>query len=358
MKSQQTSTTFIQEVEQATELMVKAYESQKPEEKAEAAKTRSLTPTVRSAAKEVDHLMKLSAEFISEMLDIPIELIVNQSSSGSGFIGFLNKINRALRERKYKRKIKKDPLSTRIVSEGDSWFQYPIYIKDIIDWLIKEDSFAINSLGAGGDWLYNILTQREYFKALETSGNPKFLLISGGGNDLLQSGRIAHLLNPYSRQAEVNPLLYLNDDFFSLIKLLRFLYTHLFMELDALYPNLKIISHGYDYAFPSDKIGFHPIEAILRLITGNGQWLKRPMESVGIKNSETQHQIVKHLIDNFNQMHSEVAATFKNVYYINLRGFAHERDYWHDEIHPDSQRFRQMARAYQAKIKALTDWGD
>ncbi len=358
MESQQTKSSFIQEIEQATEKMVNAYRGQKPEEKEEAARTRSLTPSVRAVTREVDHLMKLSADYISNVLQIPMELIINKASTDSGIIGLLNKLNRTLRERRYERKIRKDPGSIRIVSEGDSWFQYPIYVKDIIDWLFKDDHFAVNSLGAGGDWIYNILTQREYIKALQEAGDPDFLLISGGGNDLLQDGRIANLLEDYSRQAEANPALYLNDDFFSLIKLLHFLYTHLYMELDAAFPDLKIISHGYDYAYPSDKIGLHPIEAILRLVTGNGQWLKEPMERKGIKNEETQHTIVKLLIDHFNKMHQDLSSTFRNVYYIDLRGFADKPGSWHDEIHPDSKHFKLMARAYKSKIKTLTDWGD
>jgi len=352
----QPSQSFMQEIEAATEQMIAVHRREASTEKAAVETTRSLTPSVETATVEVEHLVKLSAEHISEMLNIPIELILSGEDTSQGVLGFLNGISRFLRDRKFEKKVKRNPRSVRVVSEGDSWFQYPIFIKDIIDWLNRDEVLAIQSLGAGGDWIYNILTQREYIKALQKADNPEFFLISGGGNDLLENGRIANLVLPHSRQREANPATYIKQDFYDLIKLLKFLYAHLYMELDSLFPQLSIISHGYDYPFPSDKIGLQPIKALLRIITGNGQWITRPLSNMGIKEVATQRQIIKIMIDAYNEMHQKLSLDFKNVYYLDLRGIADDESDWHDEIHPNAQHFKRMSRKFEAKIKSLTDW--
>ena len=41
-----------------------------------------------------------------------------------------------------------------VISEGDSWFQYPVFLKDVIDHLYE--NYAILSLGAAGDLLKNM----------------------------------------------------------------------------------------------------------------------------------------------------------------------------------------------------------
>ena len=44
--------------------------------------------------------------------------------------------------------------SLRFVAEGDSWFHYPIVLRDTLDWL--SDDYAIFDLAAAGDTLENM----------------------------------------------------------------------------------------------------------------------------------------------------------------------------------------------------------
>ena len=302
-------------------------------------------------------LVDLSPQFIANTLEIDMDMVHNRAAADVGPIGFLNKYARINRERQYKRKIQKNPDILRIVSEGDSWFQFPIYVKDIIDWLNKDKSIALYSLGAGGDWIYNILHQKEYTKALEKAEKAGFFLISGGGNDLLQDSRLTQLVHPFNPEFERKPELYVKEGFGQLVSLFEFLYIHLYVDLEKRFPDLKILCHGYDYAYPTDSIGLHPVKGILRWLGGNGQWLKKPfVDELGIKNPATQHQIVKLVINRINTMHERLAGLFKNVYYVDLRGLAPEPGDWHDEIHPSSQNFKVMADRYLGKIKSLTDW--
>ena len=68
--------------------------------------------------------------------------------------------------------------------EGDSWFNYPIILTDIIDRIGMDPDLAVYSIASGGDWLLNMLHAREYVEELSVS-HPDWFLISGGGNDLV-----------------------------------------------------------------------------------------------------------------------------------------------------------------------------
>lgn len=54
-----------------------------------------------------------------------------------------------------------------ILAEGDSWFVYPLIIKDILNHLIREDNYAIFSIAYGGDWLANIIKEETYLDEYE-----------------------------------------------------------------------------------------------------------------------------------------------------------------------------------------------
>jgi len=69
-----------------------------------------------------------------------------------------------------------------VVSKGDSWFQYPFLLKDVIDQLF--DDYAIYSLGGAGVLVSEMLDQDEIGDAIDRE-NPDLLFLSGRGNDLL-----------------------------------------------------------------------------------------------------------------------------------------------------------------------------
>ena len=72
-----------------------------------------------------------------------------------------------------------------LVSEGDSWFQFPLLVREIIDQL--EDEYLIWSVGAAGDTAENIVYGRaEYLKALnKQKDDVRGFLFSAAGNDII-----------------------------------------------------------------------------------------------------------------------------------------------------------------------------
>src|SRR5690606_13444516 len=116
--------------------------------------------------------------------------IINNSDADAGYIGKLNRKSQKKRDRKFWKKIKTGKVDKVILAEGDSWFEYPRFITDVIDHLNKRNDYAIKSIAYGGDWLSNILLENEYIEELSLL-KPDVFLISGGGNDIVGGYRLA-----------------------------------------------------------------------------------------------------------------------------------------------------------------------
>ena len=81
-------------------------------------------------------------------------------------MNFANGIARMRRRIRFDRMLADGYKGPVLVSEGDSWFQYPIKLEDTIDHLYAK-GFAVRSLDAAGDTLENMLKDREYVDAIE-----------------------------------------------------------------------------------------------------------------------------------------------------------------------------------------------
>lgn len=127
--------------------------------------------------------------------------IVNATTAFDGFVGFLNKKSNNRSLRKYYRKTNSGftntelyPENKTVMIEGDSWFEYPLFLKEVTDQLEKDPNLAIYSLAAGGDWVANMIYGQE-FKAGYQTLNPDVFIMSGGGNDMLENAGIIRFVN-------------------------------------------------------------------------------------------------------------------------------------------------------------------
>ena len=125
---------------------------------------------------------------------------INEFTATQGTIGAFNKHSNKCPLRRFNRRIKKANQLKRkfnvgeemktIVSDGDSWFQFPSFITDITDHLshmktyylfveqkgktdsVKMHTYKIISLGLGGDWIQNMFAQdRLYTRIQEVSAH-------------------------------------------------------------------------------------------------------------------------------------------------------------------------------------------
>jgi len=110
---------------------------------------------------------------------------------GGVAMGLANWFMKRRRHRTYRRRIRDGWTKPRIVSEGDSWFQYPTSLQDIIDHLMKDH--LILSLGAAGDELSDMIRQNEILLNIDAE-DAKALVLSAGGNDLFDKGQLQHLV--------------------------------------------------------------------------------------------------------------------------------------------------------------------
>ncbi|WP_102107780.1 D-Ala-D-Ala carboxypeptidase family metallohydrolase [Oceaniglobus roseus] len=219
-----------------------------------------------------------------------------------------------------------------IVSEGDSWFQYPLLLKDTIDHL--SETYAILSLGAAGDLLQHMADQAEYIGALEETG-ARILLLSGGGNDLVAGGALAAHLEAFD--PDFGPEDYLLPSFDALVAGALEQYGRMFTQVRQRFPHVSILCHGYDYPVPNGD-----------------RWLGKPMESRGIRNKALQKHIAQVMMDRFNRGLRRAAGRHPHVTYIDCRGVVGDGR-WHDGLHPTNEGYRDVAAKFDREIRRLAN---
>ncbi len=319
-----------------------------------------------------EYLEKLSRR----IFDVNEGTILNGSESNSGLLGRLNRMSRARREKRYFKSINRGFRAKAgnkvILAEGDSWFEFPYFVTDIIDWLSKVGNYAIISRAGAGDWLSNMIWSGEYVESFPVH-TPDVFLISGGGNDLVGENRLTTMICKPGEGIELkddwfdqdptdDPDIkagrqYLTKDFYAFLNLIRLQYYIMFTNVAKKYEKTRIVTQGYDFAIPSAAIhwNFSP-QPILNRILGSGSWLRRSFMLKGIVEPEVQRTVVKAMIHEFNEMMVGIANAkcgdsyrFKNVHHIDCRGIV-DRHGWYDELHPKSHYFEKIARLYQRCI--------
>jgi hypothetical protein len=344
--------------------------------------------------------------------------IKNESRASKGILGFLNNESRSKRIKRFNKKLGSDfrdkkafPHNKVVLVEGDSWFEYPLFLKDITDNLMQQKNLAVYSLASGGDWVANMVSGAEYQNEY-LQIKPDIFILSGGGNDIVGDQGISHFVTnkPIAEDAPfmenyrkyvilrlnhqsvplcngnfcpieyslyqdsmlvflahvdtamlnkiVNGRRYLNKNFYRWLVTFKLEYKILLASLHKLdsihFDFMKIITQGYDYVLPSSQRDFG-----MRLITKNGHWLQKPFIKSGITDPATQESVIMAMIFDFNEMLIEIGKEYNNIYHVDVRGFTHfmeERDckekgdYWFDEMHPTSYIFAKIAAVYTAII--------
>ena len=242
------------------------------------------------------------------------------------------------RNHAYDSAVKATPDRPRLLSEGDSWFQHPT-IADIIDHVSK--FYPVHCLAAAGDTIRNWAREGKIFEAI-AEYQPSVLLLSGGGNDILGDSMVNFLADQYDDAPEGEKF----ERFFSQVFLpeldaIAEEYRTIFSFLDANYPQVQVLVHGYDYPrpLPSDST--------------KTSWLGKYLTQKKILRPKDRTAAVHYMMDQFNERLAKVAAEYPNqVHYINVRGVARD-DQWSDEIHPNADGFQDISQRFIIKINEL-----
>jgi len=270
--------------------------------------------------------------FNPETVDVG-DLVPGVRYRGSMFLKLFNNWARQKRQKSFHKKILNGYQGPIIVSEGDSWFQYPVILDDVIDCLSRE--FAVYSLGAAADTLQGMLKQNEFIDAIRDV-NADIFLLSGGGNDMFGKSR----LSSYVREFEpgLPPDQYLLPAFDGFLNDVMALYQQLLQRLRTDAPHVQVFCHAYDLAIPDGQ-----------------QWLGKPLAAKGIVDKQIQSRIVAQVFERFSDALQILVKRHENVHFVNTTGAVKNR--WHDELHPTNAGFKDVSSIFATAINELTASG-
>ena len=260
-------------------------------------------------------------------------------------LAVVNAAARRIQNRRYEQNQSRYKDRIRIVAEGDSWFQYPFILRDIIDYL--SGVYSVFSVAAAGATLADYLKNSTFTEAISRE-SPAFFLLSGGGNDLL--GKTFPLLIQAATAGDkIGPERYLSPAFATTLADIKGRYHRILDLVQQCTMPPKVIVHGYDYVIPSNADTSLP---------GKSSWMGEAMTACGITDPGERDTVAHYFIDAFNEQLQQVAAAYPNVSYIDLRGTVRRTnrlaDYWYDEIHPNDKGFLSISSKFVARINELS----
>jgi len=250
------------------------------------------------------------------------------------------------------------PNELTIVAEGDSWFDYP-YKKDIIDYMIKK-GYCIINFSKAGDTLENMIYGSDYDKkgdnvtpsgpiSLQQTLNaikdygPKFVLFSGGGNDIVGSEILGYLNHKHSKPASL-----INKTIFEARLDRMNVALKFFIEsVHATNNNCHILMDGYDYA----KINGKGYSFIFKNI--KGPWILPSMGKKAISKKNDQEDIIRYFVDEFNKMQIKLDNDYPYFHHIDLRNEFPNDNEWDNEIHLKNLGYKKVANIYHDKIVSI-----
>lgn len=254
-----------------------------------------------------------------------------------------------------------------LVAEGDSWFQFPILVDEILDHL--SDKYAILSLAAAGDTAENMVDGpeesggREYMINLRRQKeHVRAFLFSAAGNDIIgedpDTGKSAlfDIINEFDG-AQTGIDAFINDTVLNeRLDSLRQAYTRVITDVRAEpgLQNLPIVIHGYDYTFPYPHFENDPRNPIH---AANNEWLGEPLDqrhfpSTTQAQRDLRRDIVKRLIDHLYTMLNDLAQTHDQVWVVDCRGAMSEVTDWIDEIHGTDEGFAKVTARFRTTLDA------
>lgn len=277
---------------------------------------------------------------------------------GAMMMSWANGLSRLRRQEKFKARMALGDRRPVLVSEGDSWFQFPIMLADVIDDL--QDDFNIWSVDAAGDTLQNMVHDNaEYLAALRRNKDTvRAFLFSGGGNDIVGEGAhgepiITQILRRFEAGQPAEWYLdtqAVRDKF----RVIEECFRRVFDSVAREFPHLPVICHGYDYAIPGGAPGDKRRPAWAAV----DQWLGKPMrERLGIQDPALQQQIVHGLIDRLNELQRRLcgagdpATPYPNAWHVDVRGKVAGR--WADELHPTDAGFQAVAGLFGVALREV-----
>jgi hypothetical protein len=246
--------------------------------------------------------------------------------------------------------LKQFPQRLVMITEGDSWFSYPLNA-NIADHIEMMSDFSILRLEHNGDEARDILSAkskqldniRYYLKTYPVDA----VLVSAGGNDIIAE----ELKNFLNKKAQGNPwqsainlgvLTTVLDDIVAS-------YTRLLDARDKLRPKCVVFAHSYCYFQPSGRKARGPFGLL-----SSGPWMRPVLVKKGVDPDTEGRDLAKYLVDELHARLKALAAVRSRFVVVDHRATLPADDvHWADEIHPSGTGFRKLAEeCWRPALKA------
>ena len=244
------------------------------------------------------------------------------------------------REGVFAASVKQFPQRLVILTEGDSWFSYPL-TANLADYIEMMSDFSILRLEHNGDEARDILASgsgqlrklKDYLKRYPVD----VLLMSAGGNDLV-AAELSKVLDrktnglTWQSAVKLSKLTTVLDDIVAA-------YSRLLDARDALRPQCAIVAHSYCYFQPSGRKATGPF-GLLKA----GPWMRPVLVAKGIDPDTEGREVARYLIDELHARLMSLAAARPRFHVVDMRSaLPADHTHWADEIHPSGTGFRKLA---------------
>lgn len=250
-----------------------------------------------------------------------------------------------------------DPNRPVILSEGDSWFSYPIN-RNLMDHIEMMREFATLRLEHNGDEVLDILKPSgEQFRKLDKYLKKypfDVLLFSGGGNDIVDENLPAFLnrKTPGMTWRDCINEAALTARFNEIVSA----YVRLLELRDAVRRDCLVVTHCYDYPVPNGikaRVAFG--------LASRGPWIKPHLVKLGIDPIVDGVPIMRFFMDQFYDRLQAIATSPSSKFHVvdsRRTLIPNEPIHWSDEMHPSGTGFELLAQRWRVKLaKLFPAWG-
>lgn len=269
----------------------------------------------------------------------------------------VNRWAKERRRRQFERDLSRRPALPTIYAEGDSWFQFPVFIEELIDHLGAH--FNIHCTSTAGDTLQNMLfDQPEYLAELKRliflrGLDVRGFFFSGAGNDLIGEGKdgvsaLETLVRPFD--AAQAPAWHLDTpECRERLAFIESAYRRLFDSVEEVfpvlaYPQLRIYIHGYDYVQVRSLPDGDPHRPFWAR-----DWTGGPLRAKGFTDNAFGSAVLRELLDRLNSLTECVCGAYARGVYVNLRGSILPSQ-WADELHATSAGYKAAASSFLGHV--------
>jgi hypothetical protein len=240
--------------------------------------------------------------------------------------------------------VKQFPKRLVVLTEGDSWFSYPLN-NNIADYVeLMNTDLSMLRLEHNGDEAREILASgSEQFKNLKfylKKYPVDALLLSAGGNDLV-ARELKKVLDKkvngatWQSAVKLAQLTTVLDDIVAA-------YSRLLDARDAVRPTCAVFAHSYCYFEPTGRKATGPF-GLLKA----GPWMRPVLVSKGIDPDTEGRDLARYLVDELHARLRALAAVRPRFHLVDMRAALPVDDvHWSDEIHPSGTGFRRLAENF------------